>query len=137
MTPSPTSRTYDSNETASACGVSLRRLQWWDESRLVRPRQVGHSRQYTLDEVFTVAIVAEMRRKGLSLQKIRNLLRRVNKAQGDYLVTDGIRSTHLVTTAMEAFSIMVNHNKPMLVIWIASISRSVNQRLEEMSRGPK
>lgn len=137
MSPSLTSRTYDSNETARACGVSLRRIQWWDESGLVRPRQFGHSRQFTLDEVLTVAIVAEMRRKGISLQNIRKLLKRVNAGTGDYLVTDGARSIHVVTTAMDAFSLMVNHNKPMLVIWIAGISRTVIQRLEEMSRGHK
>ena len=68
------SESYSSNDVASMTGVSLRQLQWWDEQGVVSPVQRGHRRMYQLHEVIEVALITELRSKGISLQKIRKVL---------------------------------------------------------------
>jgi DNA-binding transcriptional MerR regulator len=68
-------RTYTGLELARIAGVSLRQLQWWDERKVVSPRHQGHRRVYQLEQALEITLIAELRRKGLSLQKIRRLLR--------------------------------------------------------------
>ena len=66
---------YNSSEVARICSVTLRQLQWWDERSVVSPRQDGHKRVYMTEEVVEISVIAELRRKGFSLQKIRRVLR--------------------------------------------------------------
>src|SRR5215468_9049608 len=68
--PSPDAQGFNSSEVARICGVSLRQLQWWDERNVVSPRQDGHKRIYMTEEVVEISVIAELRRKGFSLQKI-------------------------------------------------------------------
>jgi DNA-binding transcriptional MerR regulator len=90
---------YNSSEVARICGVSLRQLQWWDERNVVSPRQDGHKRIYAPEEVVEISVIAELRRKGFSLQKIRRVLRFLQKDMGKRL-SEAIASTsevHLLT----------------------------------------
>jgi DNA-binding transcriptional MerR regulator len=90
---------YNSSEVARICGVSLRQLQWWDERNVVSPRQDGHKRIYAAQEVVEISVIAELRRKGFSLQKIRRVLRFLQKDMGKRLA-DALTSTseiHLLT----------------------------------------
>ncbi|MGD1094613.1 MAG: MerR family transcriptional regulator [Bryobacteraceae bacterium] len=56
-------------------GVSLRQLQWWDEQKVVSPRQHGHRRVYLPADGVEIIVIAELRRKRLSLPQIRPVLR--------------------------------------------------------------
>src|SRR5436190_8141221 len=76
---------YNSSEVARICGVSLRQLQWWDERKVVSPRQNGHKRVYMTEEVVEISVIAELRRKGFSLQRIRRVLRFLQKDMGKRL----------------------------------------------------
>ena len=80
--PELTARTYTSTEVAKAGGVSLRQLQWWDERKVVSPRHEGHKRVYSSEEVVEISVIAELRRKGFSLQKIRRVLRFLQREMG-------------------------------------------------------
>ena len=75
-------RTYSSSEVADVAGVSLRQLQWWDERKVVSPRHEGHRRVYDPAEVIEITVIAELRRKGFSLQKIRRVLRFLQREMG-------------------------------------------------------
>src|SRR5579883_2920643 len=90
---------YTSGEVARIAGVSLRQLQWWDERNVVSPRQEGHRRVYLQQEVVEVSVIAELRRKGFSLQKIRRVLRflqkEMGKRLGEALASDS--EIHLIT----------------------------------------
>jgi len=55
-------------KVARLSGVSLRQLQWWDEKKVVSPRHEGHRRVYSPAEVIEIKVIAELRRKGFSLQ---------------------------------------------------------------------
>ena len=68
-----------SAEVARLAGVSLRQMQWWDERKLVSPRIEDHRRVYIPEQVLEILTVAALRRKGLSLQKIRKVLRLVRR----------------------------------------------------------
>src|SRR5438034_10414571 len=76
---------YNSSDVARISGVSLRQLQWWDERNVVSPRQDGHRRVYLPQEVIEVSVIAELRRKGFSLQKIRRVLRFLPQDMGKRL----------------------------------------------------
>jgi DNA-binding transcriptional MerR regulator len=76
---------FTSTDVAKISGVSLRQLQWWDEKKVVSPRQEGHRRLYLAEEVLEIAVIAELRRKGFSLQKIRRVLRFLQKEVGKKL----------------------------------------------------
>src|ERR1039457_1176373 len=90
---------YISSDVSRICGVSLRQLQWWDERKVVSPRQDGHKRVYMTEEVVEISMIAELRRKGFSLQKIRRVLRFLQKDAGKRL-SEAMSSTsdlHLLT----------------------------------------
>src|ERR1044072_5705273 len=82
---SPETQGFNSSEVARICGVSLRQLQWWDERNVVSPKQDGHKRVYMTEEVVEISVIAELRRKGFSLQKIRRVLRFLQKDMGKRL----------------------------------------------------
>lgn len=62
-------------DVSAMLGVSPRNLQWWDETGLVSPEQRGHRRYYSRTNVLLVGIVVELRKKKVSLQKTRSILR--------------------------------------------------------------
>jgi len=90
---------FNSSDVARICGVSLRQLQWWDERNVVSPRQDGHKRNYSKQEVVEISVIAELRRKGFSLQKIRRVLRFLQKDMGKRLseALDAASEVHLLT----------------------------------------
>src|SRR5688500_1963648 len=78
----PPERTFTSSDVSRIAGVSLRQLQWWDERKVVSPRHEGHKRVYSPEEVVEITVIAELRRKGFSLQKIRRVLRYLQREVG-------------------------------------------------------
>ena len=74
-------------------------MQWWDERNVVSPRQDGHKRIYMPEEVVEISVIAELRRKGFSLQKIRRVLRFLQKDMGKRLneALSSASEVHLLT----------------------------------------
>src|SRR6266478_9509364 len=77
-----TSETFSSEEVAELSGVTARQLQWWDEKGVVSPQHQGHRRRYRLEELLEVSVISELRQKGFSLQKIRKVLRFLQRELG-------------------------------------------------------
>src|SRR5246127_2152043 len=92
-------RTYTSTDVARIAQVSLRQLQWWDERKVVSPRHEGHKRIYLAAEVIEITVIAELRRKGFSLQKIRRVLKFLQREMGRRLadVMASESKLHLLT----------------------------------------
>ncbi len=136
-------RTYTSSEVSQVAAVSLRQLQWWDERKVVSPRHEGHRRVYLASEVVEITVIAELRRKGFSLQKIRRVLRFLQREMGRrlgevlspesdlHLVTDG-RSIYLEDHQDRIIDILKNARQPMFLV---SVSDQV-RRLGEAQRKP-
>jgi DNA-binding transcriptional MerR regulator len=57
-------------------------MQWWDERKLVSPRIKDHRRVYIPEQVLEILTVAALRRKRLSLQRIRKVLRLLRRELG-------------------------------------------------------
>jgi DNA-binding transcriptional MerR regulator len=136
-------RTYSSSEVAQVADVSLRQLQWWDERKVVSPRHEGHRRIYYPAEVIEITVIAELRRKGFSLQKIRRVLRFLQREMGKrladvmgassnlHLVTDG-KSIYLEDQHDRIIDIIKNARQPMFLVCVTDQAR----RLDEVDRKP-
>lgn len=120
---------YTSGDVARIAGVSLRQLQWWDERNVVSPRQEGHRRVYLPQEVVEVSVIAELRRKGFSLQKIRRVLRFLQKEMGKrlsdaiskdseiHLITDG-KNIYLEDQPDRVIDVLKNAKQPMFLVCV-------------------
>jgi DNA-binding transcriptional MerR regulator len=136
-------RTFSSSEVSGVAGVSLRQLQWWDERKVVSPRHEGHRRIYLASEVVEITVIAELRRKGFSLQKIRRVLRFLQKEMGRrlaevmqtssdlHLVTDG-KSIFLEDKQDRIIDIFKNSRQPMFLVCVSDQVR----RLDRNERKP-
>jgi DNA-binding transcriptional MerR regulator len=125
----PESEVYTSTDVARISGVSLRQLQWWDERNVVSPRQDGHRRVYLPQEVIEVSVIAELRRKGFSLQKIRRVLRFLQKDMGKrlsdalaseaeiHLLTDG-KSIYLEEAPDRIIDLLKSAKQPMFLVCV-------------------
>jgi DNA-binding transcriptional MerR regulator len=75
-------KTYSSREVAQLTGLTARQLQWWDARRVLAPAippkrtPAGGftERRYTPVELLELLVLAELRRHGVTVQKIRRLL---------------------------------------------------------------
>jgi DNA-binding transcriptional MerR regulator len=67
-------RQFTSNDVIALTGITARQLQWWDERGIVAPGRQGHRRIYNWDELVTVAVLCQLRRRGFSLQRMRKVI---------------------------------------------------------------
>ena len=73
---------YSSREVAQLTGLSARQLQWWDARRLFMPAIASHrteaggftERRYTPMDVLELQVLADLRRRGFSIPRMRRLL---------------------------------------------------------------
>ena len=107
-----TNETFSSEEVAELSGVTARQLQWWDEKGVVSPQHHGHRRRYRLEELLEVSVISELRLKGFSLQKIRKVLRFLQRELGRRLgdVLKASSEYHLLTDGKNIF-LEDNHKK--------------------------
>ena len=130
-------KSYTSSDVSRIAGVSLRQLQWWDERKVVSPRHEGHKRIYATEEVIEVTVIAELRRKGFSLQKIRRVLRFLQREMGKRLseVLNGEHDLHLVTDGKSIFlednsekivDILKNARQPMFLVCVSDQVRRLS-----------
>jgi DNA-binding transcriptional MerR regulator len=75
-------RFYSSREVGQLTGLSARQLQWWDARRLFRPAIAPQrtdaggftERRYTPMDVLELQVLADLRRRGFSIPRMRRLL---------------------------------------------------------------
>ena len=73
---------YASREVAGLTGLTARQLQWWDTRRLFKPAVAPHrtkaggftERRYTPLDVLELQALADLRRRGFSIPRLRRLL---------------------------------------------------------------
>jgi len=140
-------KTFTSSDIATIAGVSLRQLQWWDEQKVVSPRHEGHKRVYLPEEAVEITVIAELRRKGFSLQKIRRVLRFLQREMGRrlsdvfgaasdlHLVTDG-KSIYLEDRSDRIIDIFKNASQPMFLVCVSDQVRRLNAPAEAAVRKP-
>jgi DNA-binding transcriptional MerR regulator len=75
-------RFYSSREVAQLTGLTARQLQWWDSRRLFAPAIAPQrtmaggftERRYTPMDVLELQVLADLRRRGFSIPRMRRLL---------------------------------------------------------------
>jgi DNA-binding transcriptional MerR regulator len=75
-------RFYSSREVAQLTGLTARQLQWWDARRLFAPAIAPHrteaggftERRYTPMDVLELQVLADLRRRGFSIPRMRRIL---------------------------------------------------------------
>jgi DNA-binding transcriptional MerR regulator len=132
-------QTFTSTEIARIAGVSLRQLQWWDERKLISPGKQGRRRAYLAEDVIRIMVVAELRRKGCSLARARQVVRFLQREMprrpkdflsGErdlYLLTDG-KSVYLEERQERVLDLLKDSRQPMFLISVSDQAR----RLAEM-----
>jgi DNA-binding transcriptional MerR regulator len=132
----PGDRTFSSADVSDLSGVSLRQLQWWDEQKVVSPHHEGHRRIYATADVVEIGVIAELRHKGFSLQKIRRVLRFLQRELGKHmdeviggaelhLLTDG-KAIHLESDRDQMIELLKGARLPMFLVSISDQAKRLS-----------
>ena len=131
---------FTSRRIAELTGISLRQLQWWDERGIVVPARDGHKRIYSLDDLAEIAVICELRERGFSLQKIRRVIRFLQRELGKrlvetvraaseyHLLTDG-RHIFLEGSARGVVDLLKNARQPMLSVCLSDTVQRIDANL--------
>jgi DNA-binding transcriptional MerR regulator len=127
--------TYSSREVAALTGLTARQLQWWDSRRLFAPAIRSHptpaggftERRYTPVDLLELLVLADLRRHGISVSRIRLLLDTLRRDFGVRLfdaiggggpltlLTDG-KEIYARTVHGEFFNLLKDPAQPLLVV---------------------
>jgi len=127
-------KTYGSREVAALTGLTARQLQWWNARGIftptvaTRPTPAGGftERRYSLVELLELLVLADLRRRGFTVQNIRLLLDTLRRRFGIRLYdaieggslrlfTDN-RDVFARTDAGQLFSLVRFAGQPMLML---------------------
>jgi DNA-binding transcriptional MerR regulator len=136
---------FTSAQVVRLTGITPRQLQWWDERGIVVPRREGRRRLYTADDITEIAVICALRRKGFPLQRVRRIMKFLQKELGRrlaeavsngseyHLLTDGKR-VYLENSQREVIDVLKNSRQPLLGICLSDAVREV--RAEIFTRRP-
>lgn len=105
---------YSSREVAAMTGLTARQLQWWDAHRLFKAAVATHrteaggftERRYTPLDVLELQALADLRRRGFSVPRLRRLLTTLRDQFGvrlyDAIGDDGVMTLFIAETRLYA-----------------------------------
>jgi DNA-binding transcriptional MerR regulator len=137
---------FTSRDVVELTGITPRQLQWWDERGIVVPERQGHRRLYSFEDLSELAVICQLRRKGFSLQRVRKVIRflqrefskrlaqTVSGASDYHLLTDG-KSLYLETSPQQIVDILKNSRQPMLAICLSDTVRQVRADIHSSKKG--
>ena len=148
--------TYSAREVAALTGLSARQLQWWDACRLFTPAVASKrtaaggftERRYTPVDLLELMVLADLRRQGLSVPRIRLLLDTLREKFGIRLfdAIGGAGSITLLTDGIEIYARMAGGefvnvlrapDEPLLVIGEGLPRRQLTARAKTRKRKKK
>jgi DNA-binding transcriptional MerR regulator len=126
---------YSAREVAALTGLSARQLQWWDDRRLfqsaVAPKRTAAGgfteRRYTPVDLLELMVLADLRRHGMTVARIRQLLDvlrsrfgvrlfdAIGGAGSITLLTDG-HDVYARTARGEFYNVLRDPEQPLLVV---------------------
>jgi DNA-binding transcriptional MerR regulator len=144
---------YSSREVAAITGLSARQLQWWDSHKLMKSSISSHrteaggftERRYSPVDLFELAVLADLRRSGLSVGKIRQLLDTLRRRFGIRLfdaiggggsitlLTDG-KEIYARTDNGQFFNLLRSPSQPLLVVGNEDSLKELKLRMRSTSR---
>jgi DNA-binding transcriptional MerR regulator len=142
QSPSTTEQSFTSADVMELTGITARQLQWWDERKIVVPQRRGRNRVYSLDDLAEVAVICELRRKGFSLQRVRQVMRYLQRELGKrlietvtsgseyHLLTDGKR-IYLENSERQIIDLLKNSRQPLLAICLTDAVEEVQAEVHK------
>lgn len=142
MNASLASAEFSTGEVSRIARVTLRQLQWWDETGVLAVGRKGRRRVWRAPEVLEVLLAAELRRKGLSLRVVSRLLRAARRPLEElvealldqqsalYLLTDG-RTAHLERDERAVIERLKTARRPMLLVSVSDQAARLRQFARE------
>ena len=136
---------FTSKQVVALTGITPRQLQWWDERGLVVPAREGRNRIYSMDDLAEVAVLCQLRKKGFSLQRVRKIMRYLQRELGkrlvetvtagsDYhLLTDGQR-IYLENSASQVIDILKNARQPILSVCLSDAVREIHAEIRTQNQ---
>ena len=151
-------KTYSSREVAALTGLTARQLQLWDAGGLLSPTIPSHKtdaggyteRYYTPIELFELLVLADLRRRGFTIQQLHQIIRVLQEQFGErlYDATGGGGAVQLLTDGTEVyartasgafFNLLKAPGQPMLVIGnegvLKALSSSLRPRRKKKASG--
>jgi DNA-binding transcriptional MerR regulator len=125
-------------EVAKFASVSLRQLQVWEEKRVAVASRAGRVRLYSASQVLVVVVVAELRRRGLSFQRLRRLSIPLRQLLADhgivegrpnlcaFLMTDG-RQIQFADSPNKTCELVSNFSRPIVCINLADCLNRIDK----------
>jgi DNA-binding transcriptional MerR regulator len=149
-------KNYSSREVASITGLSARQLEWWSARKIIKPSVATHKteaggyteRRYSPVDLFELAVLADLRRGGLSVGKIRQLLETLRKRFGIRLfdaiggggsitlLTDG-KEIYARSETGQFFNLLRAPGQPLLVVGNEDSLKELQMRMRSRIRRKK
>lgn len=149
-------KNYSSREVAAITGLSARQLQWWDSRKLLKPSVATRrteaggftERRYSPIDLFELVVLADLRRSGLSVSKLRLLLETLRRRFGVRLfdaiggggaitlLTDGAE-IYVRTDGGQFFNLLRAPTQPMLVVGNQDTLKELKLRMRSKPRRKK
>ena len=146
-------RTYSSREVAAITGLTARQLQVWDSGGLVAPAIPPHrtaaggytERRYTPIDLFELLVLADLRRRGLSVQQLRGIVRNLKERFGTRLfdatgeggavrlLADGCE-IYARTAAGEFFNLLKAPSQPLLAVGNEGLLKELGGKVRRRSK---
>jgi DNA-binding transcriptional MerR regulator len=146
-------KNYSSREVASLTGLSARQLQWWDARKVIKPSVAtrrtaagGYTeRRYSPVDLFELLVLADLRRSGLSVAKIRQLLDTLRRRFGIRLfdalggggsitlLTDG-KEIYARSDTGQFFNLLRAPSQPLLVVGNEESLKELKMRMRSKAR---
>ena len=149
-------KNYSSREVAAITGLTARQLQWWDARKLIKPSVASHrteaggftERRYSPVDLFELVVLADLRRSGLSVAKIRLLLDTLRRRFGIRLfdaiggggaltlLTDG-KEFYVRTDSGQFFNLLRAPSQPLLVVGNEDSLKELKLRMRSKAKRKK
>ena len=153
-------QTYSSREVAALTGLTARQLQLWDAGGLLSPTIPSHKtdaggyteRRYTPIELFELLVLADLRRRGLTISQLHQIIRTLQEQFGErlYEATGGGGSVQLLTDGTDVyartasgalFNLLKTPTQPLLVIGneglLKNLSAAMRPRRKKKATPPR
>jgi DNA-binding transcriptional MerR regulator len=122
---------FRTTEVAKIDGVSLRQLQLWEERRVAIASRSGRVRLYTASQALFVIVIAELRSRGLSFQRLCRLSAALRQLLEDhelfgirpplvhaFILTDG-RQVQFADSPNKTLELVSNFFRPFVCVNLA------------------
>jgi DNA-binding transcriptional MerR regulator len=140
--PAQAGQHFTSAEVMELTGITARQLQWWDERKIVVPSREGRNRVYGIDDLAEVAVICQLRRKGFSLQRVREVMRYLQRELGKrlvetvtsgseyHLLTDGKR-IYLENSERQIVDLLKNSRQPLLSVCLTDAVQEIRAEVHK------